>query len=194
MQPLELKDWAKQYSDIVEIGEWSYGTPKMYFWDKKTRIKIGKFCSIADKVTFIAGGNHRTNWITTFPFTDLALEWDEVRNIHGHPATKGDIIIGNDVWIGYSSIILSGTIVGDGVSIGAGSVITPGRNVSPDGIIPPYSILAGNPARVVGYRFSPEEIDLLLKIQWWNWPIDKIKKHVGILCSENIDGLREICK
>lgn len=95
---------------------------------------------------------HKTDWITTFPFTHLT-NWQEAQSITGHPATKGDIFIGNDVWIGYGSIILSGISVGDGVCIGAGSVISANDNLSPNGVIPPYSIVAGNPARIIRYRF-----------------------------------------
>ncbi|MCX6006129.1 MAG: hypothetical protein NTZ34_02565 [Chloroflexi bacterium] len=96
--------------------------------------------------------------------------------------TKGDIIIGNDVWIGHKSIILSGSKLNDGVIAGAGSVISSQE-------YPPYSILAGNPAKVIGYKFSQPVIDGLLKLKWGDWPEDKIKQHLDILCSDNLEKL-----
>ncbi|PKL18933.1 MAG: hypothetical protein CVV49_03575 [Spirochaetae bacterium HGW-Spirochaetae-5] len=146
-----------------EIGDFTYGKPNIIF--KQSNLKIGKFCSIADNVTIFLGGNHRSDWITTYPFVSF---FKDAKLYTGHPATKGDVIIGNDVWIGYGVCIMSGCRIGDGVVVGANSVITKD--------IPPYSIVAGNPARVVRYRFRRNEIESLLKIEWWNWPIEKIKE------------------
>lgn len=169
----------------IFIGEYTYGNPQVFYWGENAKLVIGNFCSIAENVKIFLGGEHRTDWITTYPFSALEFNkiWPEAANIKGHPKTKGDVIIGNDVWIGYSAIILSGVTIGDGAVIGAGSVVT--KNV------PPYTIVAGNPARPIRKRFPQKVINKLLKIKWWFWPIKKIKKHIPLLCSNNI---KEILK
>lgn len=186
-----IRDWADHYPELIEVGDWTYGYPKIEFWDKKTKLKIGRYCSIAGDVVILMGGNHRTDWFTTFPFPVLLSKWKETNDIQGYPATRGDIIIGNDVWIGYGAIIVSGVKIGDGAVIGAGSIVTP-KNIAENGIVPPYSIVAGNPATIIGYRFSPETIDYLLKIKWWDWSSDKIKRNIEVLCSDNFEKLKEI--
>lgn len=159
----------------LSIGEGTYGIPLIYTWDEKTRIKFGKYCSIAADVKIIAGGEHRLDWITTYPFTEFSGVWAEAIGIEGHPATKGDVIVGNDVWIGNGVTILSGVEIGHGAVIAAGSVVT--RS------IPPYSIAGGVPAKVIRLRFSPEIIDALLILEWWNWPVHKIQAKMGSLLS-----------
>ncbi len=167
-----------------EVGKWSYGTPLIKSWGEGTNLTIGKFCSIAADVTVLLGGNHRTDWISTFPFTVL---WPEVAgHIEGHPATKGDVVIGNDVWVGRGATILSGVHVGDGAVIGAKSV------VSKD--VPPYAIVCGNPARIKKYRFDEETIQKLVAISWWNWPDEEIEKVVELLMSQDIGAFIEYCE
>lgn len=159
-----------QYS----IGDWTYGNPIVHDWGSK--LTIGKYCSIAEGVTFLLGGNHRADWITTYPFN---IQWQGFSHIQGSPATKGDTVVGNDVWIGMKSVILSGVQIGDGAIIGAGSVVT--KNVAP------YTIVAGNPAKMIRERFNPEQRDALLRIGWWNWPETRIREAVPMLLSGNID-------
>ena len=89
----------------------------------------------------------------------------EAKDISGHPHTKGNVIIGNDVWIGYGAKILSGVSIGDGAVVGAGAVVA--KN------IPPYAVVVGNPAKIIKFRFKPEDVEILLGIQWWNWPLEK---------------------
>ena len=146
-----------------EIGEHTYGHPEVLSWDDKTRLTIGKYCSIAEGVTIILGGGHRVDWVTTYP---LSVFFDELGSCEGHPLTKGDLEIGHDVWVGYGATILSGIHIGDGAVIAARAVVT--RDV------PPYAIVAGNPARIIKYRFDTETIAELLELKWWNWPIDTV--------------------
>jgi len=175
----KLKNWVG--SGILEVGDYTYGSPKILHWGEEAKIKIGKFCSIADEVVIFLGGNHRIDWITTYPFSALSIEWPEASNIVGHPVTKGDVIIGNDVWIGYGATIMSGITIGDGAVIGARSVVT--KNVAP------YSIFAGNPAKEIKKRFDDKTIEKLLNLKWWDWSIEKIKKNVRVLCSDNFNEI-----
>ena len=162
----------------VYIGDYTYGRIKIKKFDDFTKLKIGKFCSFADKVTFLLGGEHNIDWISTFPFNEFFSEKIEEKII-GHPASKGDIIVGNDVWIGYGSLILSGVTIGHGAIIGANSVVTKD--------IPAYAIAAGNPVKIYKRRFSEEIIKKMLEIAWWNWNIDKILKNASLLQSPNIE-------
>jgi acetyltransferase-like isoleucine patch superfamily enzyme len=181
MEYFYTKDLIKDLGELVEVGDFTYGKPKVLHWDNNTKLKIGKFCSIADGVVFILGGNHRSDWVTTYPFSALPQEWPEAKDISGHPSTKGDIIIGNDVWIGYGAVILSGVKVGDGAVIGAMSVVR--KDVSP------YTIVTGNPAEEVKKRFDVDTIEKLLKLKWWDWPVEKIKENMKKLCSNNIENI-----
>lgn len=167
----------------INIGKHTYGLPNVIWRKENAMLTIGNYTSIADNVTIILGSNHRIDWVTTYPFSstnaNILKYWESASSITGHPATKGDIIIGNDVWIGYSAVVLSGVKIGDGAVIGASTVVTKD--------IPPYCIAVGNPAKVVKKRFSNEIIEKLLEIQWWNWPEHKIKKNIKLLLSDNID-------
>jgi acetyltransferase-like isoleucine patch superfamily enzyme len=164
----------------VQIGEFSYGTPKVLMLTDKYRLVIGKFCSIGFRVRIIVDMNHRPDWISTYPFGELIRGL--ARN-PGHPSGRGDMVIGNDVWIGQDALILPGVQIGDGAVIGAGSVVT--RNVGD------YEIVAGNPARHIGHRFTDKQISDLKRIKWWDWPTDKIKAHYQLLQSSNIDEFIE---
>ncbi len=159
------------------IGNYTYGLPKVYDWDDGTKLTIGKYCSIAENVTILLGGNHRADWVTTYPFPAIA-DFPDAKEISGHPASKGDVVIGNDVWIAYGCIILSGVTISDGAIIAAGAVVT--KDVSA------YSIVAGNPAREVKKRFDQKQIDRLLEISWWNWSEQKVKENFKSLCNEDI--------
>lgn len=173
----KLQNWIDQ--GIVEVGEYTYGLPTILHWGEPTKLFIGKYCSIAKAVVIFLGGNHRTDWITTYPFSHLP-GWPEAEGIPGHPASKGNVTIGNDVWIGYNVNIMSGVTIGDGAVIGSGSIVTK--------YVEPYSIVAGNPAKLIKYRFTSEDIEKLLKIQWWNWEEEKVHLLVPYLLSDNLDN------
>jgi acetyltransferase-like isoleucine patch superfamily enzyme len=159
-----------------DIGAWTYGVPTILSWGEDAKLQIGKYCSIAEGVKIFLGGEHRTDWITTYPFN---VVWPEARNITGSPKTRGDVIIENDVWIGRDALIISGVRIGNGAVIGAGSVVT--KNVAP------YTIVAGNPAKVIRERFTLEQRTGLLKINWWNWPEAQIRADLPVLLSGKVD-------
>jgi acetyltransferase-like isoleucine patch superfamily enzyme len=172
----------KRYSQY-SIGAYSYGEPRIVRWTEKATLKVGKFCSIAEGVVIVLGGEHKTNWITTYPFWVAGEDFSELRNFSAHNGTKGDVIIGNDVWIGMNALILSGVTIGDGAVIGAGSVVA--KDVEP------YMIVAGNPANPIRKRFDEENVERLLKIKWWDWDINRLKANMPLLLSERINEFLE---
>ena len=167
-------------TSYITYGDFSYGHINVLWGSDNVKVKVGKFCSIANNVTAYLGGYHNTSWITTYPFGHICNNIFEHDGI-GHPRTNGNIIIGNDVWIGDNVTIMSGVTIGDG------AVIATNSHVVKD--IEPYSITGGNPAKHIKFRFSNEQINKLLKLRWWDWEISKIKKYVSILCSNDIDEL-----
>lgn len=163
--------------DRYVIGDHTYGKPRVISWGEGTSLTIGKYCSIGTNVIIFLGSEHRIDWVSAYPFPFL---WAEAKSIPGHPSTKGDVVIGNDVWIGFGVTILSGATIGDGAAIGACSVVT--RD------IPSYSVAAGNPAQVIRYRFDEETIRKLLQIKWWNWPDEKVRENIHLICSDSINA------
>lgn len=161
-----------------KIGEYTYGKPRVIFENEDANLTIGKFCSIAEGVIIFLGGNHRTDWITTYPFNALTSYFPEGKDIKGHPATKGDVTIGNDVWIGLNVVILSGISIGDGSVIAAGSVVT--KNIGD------YEIWGGNPSRFIKNRFDDHMIKELQGLKWWDWDISIIREKIPQLCSDNL--------
>ena len=156
------------------IGKGSYGVPIVHDWNEGSTLNIGAFCSISANVHIYLGGEHRMDWVTTSPLNVMF----ESKDHYEHARSKGDVIIGNDVWICGNAIILSGVTIGDGAVIGNGAV------VSKD--VEPYSIVAGNPAKHVRYRFDEDTIKELINIKWWNWPDSLIQKNIPLLLSSNI--------
>jgi acetyltransferase-like isoleucine patch superfamily enzyme len=169
----------------IEVGRHTYGHEQITVrhWGEAAALKIGAFCSVADRVQIFLGGNHRVDWVSTYPFAEFADRWPTAKGIEGHPATNGDVVIGNDVWIGSAATILSGVTIGDGACIGADSTVT--KDVRP------YAIVAGNPARELRLRFAPETIEKLLAIRWWEWPDDRIAASVDLLSSDQIERFIE---
>lgn len=167
----------KPECDRYEIGDWTYGSPAILEFGDGGSLRMGKFCSIAADVTILLGGEHRHDWVTTYPFNVVC---EEARSFRGHPKSKGPVVIGNDVWICRGATILSGVTIGDGAVVAAGSVAV--SDVSP------YSIVAGNPARLIRSRFSEQQIATLLEIRWWDWPIERIREAWPLLLNDDVDA------
>ena len=159
------------------IGEYSYGVPFVRWWGESARLSIGRFCSFADRIEIFLGGNHRPDWVTTYPFC-VSSDWPEAPDGIGHPSTNGDVVIGNDVWIGSFAAIMSGVTIGDGAVIASRAVVT--RDVAP------YSIVGGMPAKTVKMRFPPDVVERLLAVCWWDWPEAKIRRYLPMMLSDRI--------
>lgn len=150
------------------------------------KLIIGKFCQIASDVNFIMNGaNHQMNSVSTFPFY-IFNGWKQEVPLQSDMPLKGNTIIGNDVWIGQNATILPGVHIGDGAIIGMNSTV--GRDV------PPYTIVAGNPAKEIRKRFDDELIELLLKLQWWNKSIVEIQNLIPLLSNSNLEQVKEEIK
>ncbi|MFA9477595.1 Vat family streptogramin A O-acetyltransferase [Phycisphaerales bacterium AB-hyl4] len=146
------------------------------------KLIIGKFCAIARAVKFIMNGaNHKLSGISTYPFQIFGNGWEKVAPTLGELPYKGDTIVENDVWIGYDALIMPGVRIGNGAIVSSGAVVT--SDVSA------YTVVGGNPARPIKQRFSPEAIEMLEGIAWWNWPIEKITRHLPMIVSGDVEAL-----
>ena len=165
-----------------EIGEFTYGTPRIMKYGSTNKIKIGKFCSIAEGVKIFVGGEHKIEYISTYPFKERLKIGDIPTEF-----SKGDVTIENDVWIGYGAILLSGITIGNGSVIGAGAVVTKS--------VEPYSIIIGNPGKLIRKRFNDETIKVLNSSKWWDWKINKINKNIKLFFDnpeKNIEKIKKL--
>ena len=160
-----------------DIGRGTYGKPLIRSWQEGPTLKIGAFCSIAERVQIFLGGEHRVDWATTYPFS---VFWPSARHIEGHPRIRGDVQIGNDVWLGSGAMIMSGVTIGDGAVVGAGAVVTKD--------VPAYAVVVGNPAIVARMRFPEDVVERLMALRWWDWPDDKIERNLGLMLSSDISA------
>ncbi|TQF71098.1 Vat family streptogramin A O-acetyltransferase [Pseudoalteromonas luteoviolacea] len=149
------------------------------------KLKIGKFCAIATGVKFIMNGaNHQMSGFSTYPFYIFGNGWEKAMPQEGELPYKGDTEIGHDVWVGYESTIMAGVKIGTGAIIASKSVVTQD--------VPPYSIVGGNPAKVIRMRFEQPVINALLEIAWWDWPVDKITTHLDVIVGGDLEKLQEV--
>jgi virginiamycin A acetyltransferase len=184
-----IKNFVK--SPNIIVGDYSYyddpvdpeGFERNVLYNYESdRLIIGKFCAIATHVKFIMNGaNHKLDGISTYPFPIFGNGWETAMDKLIELPSRGDTIVGNDVWLGYDSLIMPGVNIADGAVIAARSVVVKD--------IPPYTIAGGNPARPIKQRFSDDAIAQLLQIKWWDWSIDKITRNLHLIMESDIDAL-----
>lgn len=168
------------YDDFEDVKNFEKNV-KYHFDFVGDKLIIGKFCMIASGVTFIMNGaNHLSKSVSSYPFAVFGGDWSEAMEGKSYP-TKGDTVIGNDVWIGYNATIMPGVQVGDGAIIASNATVV--RDVAP------YTIVGGNPAQEIRKRFSQEDIERLLTLRWWDWDVDQISAKVQQLTSNDISQL-----
>lgn len=174
----------------IFVGDYTYFDDRRYGVEKfeennvlynyhldKVKLVIGKFCALAAETKFIMTGDHKLNGFSTYPFPIFSKGWENAFSIDEFPM-RGDILVGNDVWFGYSSLIMPGVEIGHGAIIAAGTVVK-----KP---VPPYAVVAGNPGRVVKMRFDEATIERLLQIAWWDWEIGKINRNLKWICHADL--------
>ena len=182
---IEIGDYTI-YNDFVhDLREFQKNNVLYHYPVNKDRLIIGKFCSIACGAKFLFNSaNHKMASLSTYTFPLFFEEWGlEKENVAQAWDQKGDIIIGNDVWIGYEAVILSGVTIGDGAVIGCRAVVTKD--------VPPYTIVGGVPAKPIRKRFDEETIKELQKIKWWDWPEEKIAGKIPAIQAGDLEELRE---
>lgn len=173
------------YNDFVnDPQEFEQNNVLYHYPVNRDRLIIGKFCSVACGAKFLFNSaNHTQTSLSTFPFPIFFEEWGlDIQNVASAWDNKGDIVIGSDVWIGYEAVIMAGVTIGSGAIIGARAVVTKD--------VPPYAIVGGVPAKVIRKRFSDDTIAALLEIKWWDWPEEKIRRHIPDIQSGRIGKLR----
>jgi acetyltransferase-like isoleucine patch superfamily enzyme len=160
----------------VTYGTGTYGVPTIHtFIHDDTCLRVGNYSCIGSSI--MLGGEHAADRVTTYPHR-IMLGMDGAGH-DGFPVHTGDTVIGSDVWTGYGSMILSGVHIGDGALVAAGAMVHKD--------VPPYAVVGGNPAKIIKYRFSEEQIAALLEIRWWDWTEDAVRAAVPLLASKDID-------
>lgn len=177
----ELQNYARQQEKFIKkyprysIGTASYGLPTVHDAREGTTLRIGSYCSIASGVQIFLGNNHRTDWVSTYPFPAF---FSEAQHIPDFGISRGDVTIGSDVWLCADCTILSGVTIGHGAVVGAGAVVT--RDVEP------YAVVAGNPAAQMRWRFDEATRHTLLDAAWWDWPLPEVRQIMHLLCSDQL--------
>jgi len=168
---------SQNVDKIIPRGKHTYGPEPKIVGVPEISIgsRIGKFCSIAENLQFIMRGSHMIDWVTTYPFQAV---WGMDVPLHNLPP-HSPIVIGNDVWIAANVKIKQGVTIGDGAVLATECFVTKD--------VPPYAVVGGNPAKIIKYRFTEEQIKSLLEIKWWNWSDEEIKEAVPLLVSKDID-------
>lgn len=187
---IEVGDYS-YYHHFSELEDYAAAIAPYIFPLSPERLVIGRFVQIAHGVRFItSSANHAMNGFSTYPFLNFMMTGetteDDFREFFKEAATKGDTVIGNDVWIGMDAVVMPGVTVGDGAIVSARAVVV--KDVEP------YTIVGGNPAKLVKRRFSDEVTAALLDIRWWDWPIEVIEANLALITGSDIDALRTLAR
>lgn len=183
-------------SPFIEVGDYSYYADPtdptgfernniLFHWGPDKLI-IGKYCALARDVLFIMGAAGHQMGLSTYPFPMFGEDWMDAMELFAGRVDRPDTVLGNDVWLGYGVTVMAGVRIGHGAIVAARSV------VSSD--VPPYGIVAGNPARLIRRRFTAEQIDKLLRIAWWDWPADLVTKHLRTIMGKDVDALYQLAE
>lgn len=204
--PIKLQDGTSHRGTVflkaildhtrIDVGDYTYMSANQpleqpaeiaqrlapYLWDfAPERLIIGKFCQIAHGVQFItASANHRMDGLSTFPFLVFGGGWEGRAS---RPEPGADTVVGNDVWLGTGAMVMPGVTIGDGAIIAAGAVVT--KDVAP------YSVIGGNPAKVIKHRLPEADAKRMQALAWWDWPIDHIVAHEAEICGTDLDRLEQ---
>lgn len=179
---IEVGDFT-YYDDLLDVQNFIRNV-KYHFEFTGDKLKIGKFCMIASGASFIMNGsNHLTDAISSYPFAIFGNGWEDAMENKEYPY-KGDTVIGNDVWLGHNATITAG------INIGDGAIIATNATVVKD--VEPYSIVGGNPAQLIRYRFPKDKINELLKLRWWDWDISKITHNLNFLTSNDLSKISSL--
>ncbi|GAA1579735.1 CatB-related O-acetyltransferase [Kribbella karoonensis] len=181
-------------SPLIEVGEFTYyddpddptafETRNVLYHYGPEKLVIGKYCALGEGARFVMNGaNHRMDGPSTFPFPIMGGSWSEHFDLIGGLPGRGDTVVGNDVWLGYQTLVMPGVRIGHGAIVASGSVVTSD--------IPDYGIAGGNPVKLIRRRYSDADVDRLLAIAWWDWPLDLVTAHVRTIMSGTVDELEQ---
>ena len=182
-------------SPTIEVGDYTYyddpddatafETKAVLYAFGPERLVIGRYCAIAAGVRFLMpGANHADLGPSTYPFGVFGAPWDTTLDLVMGASSPGDTVVGSDVWLGYSALVMPGVRIGHGAVVAAGSVVT--RDV------PPYAVVGGNPARVIRMRYEPDDVDRLLAAAWWDWPVHLVTRHARTILAGTPQDLLDV--
>ncbi len=178
------------FGHLQELEDYASYLAPFLFPLSPERLLIGKFCQIAHGVRFItSSANHDMSGFSTYPFNNFTMQemsTEDIQALFNVPNRKGDTVIGNDVWIGTEAVVMPGVTIGDGAIVGARAVVVKD--------VPAYTVVGGNPSRVLRRRFDEPTIEALLEIKWWNWPLEKISANVQAITGADLQALVEAGK
>ncbi|WP_145805424.1 CatB-related O-acetyltransferase [Kribbella amoyensis] len=184
-------------SELIEVGEYSYyddpvdptafETKNVLYHYGPEKLRIGRYCALGEGTTFIMNGaNHRMDGASTFPFPIMGGAWSAHFDLITGLPGRGDTVVGNDVWFGYGATVMPGVTIGDGAIVASRAVVVDD--------VPAYGIVGGNPAKLIRKRFSEDDIERLLEIAWWDWPVELVTEHVRVIMAGDVDALEAAWK
>jgi len=181
----QQEKFKKRYPNYT-VGTASYGMPIVHDNNEGSTLKIGAYCSIASNMQILLGGQHRTDWVSNYPFPFFFQMDAQYREEYIKGGSRGDVVAGSDVWLSANGIILSVLTIGHGAVIANGGVVS--RDVEP------YAVMADNPAKLIKWRFDEATRNDLLAAAWWGWPQEEISKVLDKLCTQDVSDLVEYTK